>query len=109
MHTTPTFDRALARYEELMDQGLEDTAEGRAVFATVLKNAPPDFMAMAAQFAKEMDLLPCPAGLDANGRPVYNLKDVCAKFGVGQEEALAMLNEAGADSLTTTPPAMRAH
>ena len=109
MHTTPEFDRTMTRFETLLSAGQDDTPEGHRAFSEVIRHAPPEFMELAGQIAREMDLIPTPAGLDAHGRPVYKLADVCEKLGATETEALEILAERGGDGLTTTPPVMRAH
>jgi hypothetical protein len=69
----------------------------------------PSFSTSPEKVARELDLIPRPAGLDANGRPIYRLDELCAKLGATEAEALAFLAEAGEDFVLVAGPVHRAH
>lgn len=103
---TNKFIEALEEFSELADRDQTDTQAGRDAWARVIRAAPPEFMDMLGAKARELGLLPRPAGLDANGRPVYALADVADLVGVTEVEVLAEVENLGIGGGTL---AMRAH
>ena len=106
MQATPEFQAALEHFQRLSHAGLDQSPEAHAAWEQVIRHAPREFLDLANQLMREMDLLPKPAGLDANGRPVYRLSDVASKLGIPEDEAMRAAEEHG---FMAPPPVMRAH
>lgn len=106
MQATPEFVEALETFNDLTERGLEETPEARRAWDRVVRLAPVEFLDMMTAKMRELDLLPAPAGLDANGRPVYRLSDVADKLGIPEDEAIRAAESPG---FRSPPPVMRAH
>lgn len=104
MQATPEFVAALEHLQRLSDAGLDQTPEARDAWERVLRLAPREFIALATEKMRELNLLPKPAGLDANGRPVYRVSDVAAKLRLAEDEAQRLADEA-----VVAGPIQRAH
>jgi hypothetical protein len=88
MQATPEFLAALEDYNDLAERDMDDTPAGHAAWERVIRLAPPEFLDLATAKMRELDMLPAPAGLDADGRPVYALSDLAAKLDVPEQELL---------------------
>ena len=106
MQATPEFLAALEDYNDLAERDMDDTPAGHAAWKRVISLAPREFIDLATAKMRELDMLPTPAGLDSDGRPVYELGAVAAKLGIPMDEAI---QTAEAHGFRAPPPVMRAH
>ena len=106
MQATPEFVAALEAFNDLAERDLVDTPAGHAAWGRVIHMAPVEFLDAMNAKMRELDLLPAPAGLDANSRPVYKLSDVADKLGIPEDEAI---RAAESHSFRAPPSVMREH
>ena len=107
MNLPPEFVAAMEEFEALLASGQAKSPEGQRVWARVMRSAPHEFLDICS--AKLRDLLPRPAGLDTEGRPVYLVADIAAKFGTTEAEVVAFI-EAISDTVPpSSGPVVRAH
>jgi len=92
MNPTSEFIAALTAFNELTERGQCETPEARRAWDRLIRVAPKWFLDMMNAKMRELDLLPEPAGFDADGRPVYAAEAVADTLGLPAAEVAAEAN-----------------
>lgn len=97
MTQSPIFDYLFGKYKDLHNEGLSETDEGCLLFLEMMHYAPPEYLAIVDQVAKEMNLVPEPDGYTNDGRPMISQSALAKHLGLGMDEAGEMVDRFMAD------------
>ncbi len=92
MNPSPEFLAALTAFNGLTERGQCETPEARRAWDRLIRLAPAWFLDELGAKMRELDLLPDPAGFDADGRPVYAAEAVASRLGLPAAEVAAEAN-----------------
>jgi len=99
----PKFVRAMERIEQLHEQhgpaAAEELPECKDLWVQVFDSAPPEFMQILRDTAKEFDLLPDTKYVNDAGEPMYSADQIAEKFGMPVEQVEKDIREKFGDSL----------
>jgi AraC-like DNA-binding protein len=87
MKMKPEFTEALDRHQHLVNTLGMDHPITKQVFQIVMEHAPDEFLDLAHDVAKEMDLIPAATGYLEDGTAMYRLDDIAEKLGMSIDEA----------------------
>ena len=92
MNITPAFNDVMQRYMQAVEQYGHEPPTCAYLFSEMVEVAPPEFMDLMSDTAKEMDLMPEPRYTE-DGEAVYSLDEVAKRCGVSPDEAQQHLDE----------------
>lgn len=102
----PKFVSAMKRIEQLHEQhgpaAAEELPECKDLWLQVFDSAPPEFMQILSDTAKEFDLLPETKFVNDAGEPVFSAQQVADKLGIPVEQVEKDIREKFGDRLV--PP-----